>query len=51
MKVLDLALAEKWGSMVALRGTDIIDVPFAEALGTLKTVPQERYDEARILFG
>jgi 6-phosphofructokinase 1 len=51
MTVLDLALAEKWGSMVALRGTDIIDVPFAEALGTLKTVPQERYDEARILFG
>lgn len=51
MKVLDLALAEKWGSMVALRGTDIIDVPFADALGTLKTVPQERYDEARILFG
>lgn len=51
MKVLDLALAEKWGSMVALRGTDIIDVPFADALGTLKTVPQERYDEAKILFG
>ena len=51
MKVLDLALAEKWGSMVALRGTDIIDVPFEDALGQLKTVPQERYDEARILFG
>ena len=51
MKVLDLALSEKWGSMVALRGTDIINVPFEEALGQLKTVPQERYDEARILFG
>lgn len=51
MKVLELALAEKWGSMVALRGTNIIDVPFDEALGQLKTVPQERYDEARILFG
>ena len=51
MKVLELALAEKWGSMVALRGTDIIDVPFEDALGQLKTVPQERYDEARILFG
>lgn len=51
MKVLELALAEKWGSMVALRGTNIIDVPFEEALGQLKTVPQERYDEARILFG
>ena len=51
MKVLDLALSEKWGSMVALRGTDIINVPFEDALGQLKTVPQERYDEARILFG
>lgn len=51
MKVLELALAEKWGSMVALRGTNIINVPFEEALGQLKTVPQERYDEARILFG
>jgi len=37
--------------MVGLRGTEIITVPFADALGKLKTVPQERYDEARILFG
>ncbi len=39
------------GVMVALRGTDIVHVGFAEALGTLKTVPQSRYDEAAILFG
>jgi hypothetical protein len=37
--------------MVALRGTDMVEVPFADALGQLKTVPQERYDEARVLFG
>jgi len=51
MAALELAVEQKWGYMVALRGTDIINVPFADALGTLKTVPQERYDEAKILFG
>lgn len=51
MASLKTVFAEKWGSMVALRGTDIVEVPFDEALGRLKTVPQARYDEARILFG
>jgi 6-phosphofructokinase 1 len=51
MAVLDLALDKQWGKMVALRGTDIIAVGFEAALGKLKTVPQDRYDEARILFG
>jgi 6-phosphofructokinase 1 len=44
-------LARRWGEMVALRGTEIINVPFSDALGTLKTVPQSRYDEAAVLFG
>ena len=51
MAALDLAIAGKWGYMVALQGTDIVDVPFEDALGKLKVVPQERYDEAKILFG
>ncbi|WP_166876559.1 MULTISPECIES: ATP-dependent 6-phosphofructokinase [unclassified Salinibacterium] len=51
MAVLDLALDKQWGQMVALHGTDIVTVGFEEALGNLKTVPQARYDEARILFG
>ncbi|WP_141881806.1 6-phosphofructokinase [Homoserinimonas aerilata] len=51
MAVLDLARDKRWGQMVALRGTDIVDVPFEDALGKLKTVPQERYDEASLLFG
>jgi len=51
MAALDVAVAEKWGHMVALRGTDIITVAFEDALGTLKRVPQERYDEAKVLFG
>jgi 6-phosphofructokinase 1 len=40
-----------WGRMVALRGTEIVHVPFADALGTLKTVPDDRYEEAELLFG
>ncbi|PPF86152.1 6-phosphofructokinase [Subtercola sp. Z020] len=40
-----------WGQMVALRGTEIVNVGFEEALGKLKTVPQARYDEAAQLFG
>jgi ATP-dependent phosphofructokinase / diphosphate-dependent phosphofructokinase len=51
MAALDLALEGKWGHMVALRGTDIVTVSFEDALGKLKTVPQARYEEARILFG
>ena len=40
-----------WGRMVALHGTEIVHVPFADALGKLKTVPDDRYEEARVLFG
>ena len=48
---LQMVQDKRWGYMVALRGTDIVDVPFAEALGSLKTVPNARYDEVRALFG
>jgi 6-phosphofructokinase 1 len=51
MAAIDMILRERWGKMVALRGTEMIEVPFADALGQLKTVPQDRYDEARVLFG
>jgi 6-phosphofructokinase 1 len=36
----------EFGMMTALRGTDIVMVSLAEAVETLKTVPQERYAEA-----
>ena len=39
------------GVMVALRGTDIVRVPIAEAVSQLKLVPPERYAEAEIFFG
>ncbi|HEY2312855.1 MAG TPA: 6-phosphofructokinase [Streptosporangiaceae bacterium] len=40
-----------FGTMVALRGTDIIRVPLADATRELKLVPPERYAEAEIFFG
>jgi len=40
-----------FGQMVALRGTDIVRVPLAEATRELKLVPPERYAEAEIFFG
>jgi len=40
-----------YGSMVALRGTDIVRVPIAAATSELKLVPPERYAEAELFFG
>jgi phosphofructokinase-like protein len=40
-----------WGTMVALRGTNIIRVPLAEATKELKTVDLARYAEAEVFFG
>ncbi len=40
-----------FGSMVALRGTDIVRVPLEEATTELKLVPPERYAEAEVFFG
>ncbi|PJJ63174.1 6-phosphofructokinase [Compostimonas suwonensis] len=51
MAVSDAVRDERWGRMVALHGTNIAHVDFSEALGKLKTVPQDRYDEAAVLFG
>jgi phosphofructokinase-like protein len=39
------------GVMVALRGTDIVRVPLAEATSQLKTVSVERYQEVEVFFG
>ncbi|GAA1670277.1 ATP-dependent 6-phosphofructokinase [Microbacterium lacus] len=47
----DAVVAGAWGQMVSLKGTDIVRVPFADALGELNTVPLYRYEEAAALFG
>jgi len=51
MAAADSATDKAWGTMVALRGTDIHRVPFLAALNNLKRVPQHRFDEAAVLFG
>src|SRR5260221_2690769 len=40
-----------WGTMTALRGTDIQLAQISEATAELKTVPKELYEEAEVFFG
>ena len=40
-----------FGTMMALRGTDIVRVPLAEGTGQLKLVRPEEYGEAEVFFG
>lgn len=51
MSIITVINNQQWGHMVSLQGTDIKTVNFAEALGALKTVPDERYEAAAMLFG
>jgi phosphofructokinase-like protein len=51
LHAIDAVHDQDWGKMVALHGTVIDRVPFAEATATLKTVPPERYAEAEVFFG
>jgi len=51
MAAVDSVSDKRWGTMVALRGTEVLNVGFQEAVGNLKFVPQHRYDEAAVLFG
>ena len=37
--------------MVALRGTDIVRVPIAEALGEPKTLDDKFFADAEVFFG
>ena len=40
-----------WGTMVALRGTDIVRVPLGDATTELKMVDPQLYAEAEVFFG
>jgi ATP-dependent phosphofructokinase / diphosphate-dependent phosphofructokinase len=51
LHAIDAVHDHAWGSMVALRGTDIVRVPLTEATAEIKTVPLERYEEAEVFFG
>jgi phosphofructokinase-like protein len=51
LQAVDAVNDQDWGKMVALRGTDIVRVPFAEATSQLKLVRPELYAEAEVFFG
>lgn len=51
VKAVELIKMKKFGHMVSLQGREIVDVPLADALGSIKTVPKEWYDLAEIFFG
>ena len=47
----DLVQEGKFGRMVALRGNEIVDIPLADAVAELKTVPAHWYEVAKAFFG
>jgi phosphofructokinase-like protein len=51
LKAADLVHEERWGAMAALQGDSIVEVPLADAVAQLKTVPPQWYDVARAFFG
>ena len=51
LHAVDAVAAGDFGTMVALRGTEIVRVKLSEATAELKTVPTERYEEDLGLFG
>jgi ATP-dependent phosphofructokinase / diphosphate-dependent phosphofructokinase len=51
LHAIDAVDQGRWGTMAALRGIDIELVELTEAVGTLKTVPDELYAEAEVFFG
>jgi 6-phosphofructokinase 1 len=51
LHAIDAAHEGRWGTMAALRGTEIELVSLTEATAELKTVPRELYEEAEVFFG
>jgi 6-phosphofructokinase 1 len=47
----DLAVRERFGTMVALRGTEMVEVPLADACTEIRGVPPALYDTARTFWG
>ena len=48
---LRAVVAGRFGAMVALRGTAIVEVPLAEALAAPKLLDPELYETAELFFG
>jgi ATP-dependent phosphofructokinase / diphosphate-dependent phosphofructokinase len=48
---IDLASSGRWGRMVALQGSHVVDSPLDDAVADIKLVPDELYDVAEVFFG
>jgi phosphofructokinase-like protein len=42
---------QRWGTMVALRSTEIVSVPLADAVNSIRSVPVQEYERFGVLFG
>ena len=51
LHAIDAVHAGRWGTMTALRGTDIVLADLADATAELKVVKPELYAEAEVFFG
>jgi 6-phosphofructokinase 1 len=51
LHAVDAVHEGRWGTMAALRGTDIELVALTEATAELKTVPESLYAESEVFFG
>src|SRR5436305_12282485 len=51
IKAYEMVRAGEWGHMTALRGTRIVSVPLADAVGDLKRLDAEIYRVAEVFFG
>jgi len=47
----DMVARGEFGRMAALRGNEVTSIPLADATRTLKRVPTEYFDVARVFFG
>jgi ATP-dependent phosphofructokinase / diphosphate-dependent phosphofructokinase len=51
LHAIDAVADGEFGTMMALRGTDIVRVPLIEGTGELKLVSPEEYAETKVFFG
>jgi 6-phosphofructokinase 1 len=51
VRAADMVHEKKFGRMVALSGTSIVDVPIEAGVGALKTLDEEMYKVAEVFFG
>ncbi|MBN2097507.1 MAG: 6-phosphofructokinase [Candidatus Omnitrophica bacterium] len=51
VKAMELVIAKKFGQMASLQGDKIVSVPLQKAVGSLKMVPPELYEMAKVFFG